>query len=249
MYKRGDIWWFKVKGIPYSSGTSDEARAKREEARIRLQQWERERFGVKIPRSWVECVAEWAKRKSGKASWKDDQSRLRWWDQWLGSVLDVRAITRAQIDKVMRESRGAASSTPSSVNATANRYVALVSGILNMARSELEWIDTILAFIYYLELSGKEDWITPQQWITLKRTLPPHLIGPAQFSLATGLRQAKVMSLRWDQIDLAGRWMSFLGTANKLGNVIPLNDTAMQALQMARGGDGSPRHLRLVISR
>src|SRR5690606_36374754 len=45
---------------------------------------------------------------------------------------------------------------------------------------------------------------------------------------------AKVFGLRWDQISLTDRTLTFGGTANKLGNTIPLNASAMGVLQSAR---------------
>lgn len=55
-------------------------------------------------------------------------------------------------------------------------------------------------------------------------------------ALCTGCRAAKVFGLRWNQIDIAARALSFTGAGNKLGNTIPLNETAISVLKSIRSG-------------
>ena len=60
--------------------------------------------------------------------------------------------------------------------------------------------------------------------------LPEHLLLPARFALATGLRASKVFGLEWRQVDLRFRILTTNGNDIKRGVVIPLNRTAMAVL-------------------
>lgn len=234
-YRRGENtnWYIRVRGIRQSAGTASRKDAEALEAKLNAEAWQVEHLDRKPARSWPELVVEWARARSHKASWNDDRSRLRWWDQHLGHVTDLRHITRRYIDSVMHEHRGAGSQ-PSSANATANRYCALVGAMLNLAARELEWLQAAPKMPHYPELAALTLWLTVEQWRRLEACLPDHLLGPVTFALATGLRQGKVLDLRWTQIDLAGRWMQHDGSDNKRGNVLPLNDTAMSVIRAAR---------------
>lgn len=229
------IYYIRVRGVRQSAGTADRQDATALEARLNAEAWRESKLDRKPARTWRELVVAWSQARSGKASWKDDVSRLRWWHDHLGECADIRTITRKTVNRALRDFRGAGDQ-PSSANATANRYAALVGAMLNYAAHELEWTDAAPRMPHYPERAGEDLWLTVDQWHKLRDELPAHLVGPATFALATGLRQGKVLDLQWSQVNLAGRWMQFHGTDNKRGNTIPLNDTAMTALQAARGG-------------
>ncbi|MDP2811634.1 MAG: site-specific integrase [Rhodocyclaceae bacterium] len=61
-----------------------------------------------------------------------------------------------------------------------------------------------------------------------------HLLLPARFAMATGLRAGKAFGLEWNQIDIKNRSMTFSGNAIKRGNTIPLNQTAISVLDDAK---------------
>lgn len=189
-------------------------------------------MGIKPAKSWQDAVVRFVKERGANASIKDTVQRITWMDQYLGKVTDIREINRDGVDGIMQK-RGVLT-TPCSANSTANRYVAVITAILNAACREWDWIERSPKLKTYPEPSGSEKWLSVEEWGSLESELPQHLLGPATFALGTGLRKAKVFGLEWAQIDLKRRCMTFKGTANKSGNTIPLNDTAMRAIEMAQ---------------
>jgi len=67
--------------------------------------------------------------------------------------------------------------------------------------------------------------------------LPTHQKQLARFALATGLRQANVLELRWSDVDL-GRSTAWVHADEAKGGEaigVPLNDDAMAVLNEAKG--------------
>lgn len=48
--------------------------------------------------------------------------------------------------------------------------------------------------------AGRLRFLTQAEWLKLRPKLPAHMLPMVEFSLATGLRQANVLGLRWDEI-------------------------------------------------
>jgi integrase len=67
-------------------------------------------------------------------------------------------------------------------NATVNRHLAVISGILNKACKEWDWIDTVPAIKMLPEPSGRIRWITQEEAQRLISELPPHLEAMARFA-------------------------------------------------------------------
>jgi len=145
-YKRpgSRYWQIRVGGVRQSTETEDEETAARIERErndlIRLDRQKRqidalraEVAGVKPARSWKELCVQWAKEKKAKASWPDDLRMIEWWGRFLDRETDVRRITRERVDEIMRNNRPVSVVLELPANSTANRYVALLSGMLNAA--------------------------------------------------------------------------------------------------------------------
>lgn len=118
-------------------------------------------------------------------------------------------------------------------NSTANRFVALISAILNAAAGEWEWGSKPPKLKKYPEPVSNGRALTPVEWMKLQRELPEHLRLAATFAVSTGLREAKVFGLKWGQLG-TDQSLSFDGTANKLGNCIPLNATSQAIISTCR---------------
>lgn len=227
-------WYIRVKGVRRSAETEVYADAKALEDRLNHEAWLHKRMGVKPPHSWKEAVVRWCKEKEGKASLDEDLRKLSWLSPHLGSVSDINTIDRDRVDSIMQVRDGVKCGVACSANATANRHVALVSAILNAADREWGWGTRAPKLRKYLEPESNGRCLTVEEWRSLEAQLPAHLKLAARFSLSTGLREAKIFGLRWQSIDMDRRCLSFLGTANKLGNSIPLNASAMSVLTECR---------------
>lgn len=114
---------------------------------------------------------------------------------------------------------------------TVNRYLTVLRSVLNMARDEWEWIDTVPK-IKRMEESSRIRYIDKDEARRLIRELPSHLKDKVIFALTTGLRDANVRELRWEEVDLQNRMVTIEGVKMKNGKPlsIPLNDTAYDVL-------------------
>lgn len=226
-------YYIRVKGVRISAETDKYEDAKALEDRLNHEAWLSDKMGLPQPRTWKEAVLRWCKEKEGKVTIDEDIRKFNWLDQHFGSITDLNKITRDRVDAIM-QLRGV-SSQPSKVNSTANRYVALISGVLNAAEREWEWGNRAAKLRKYKEppagSAGRA--LTVEEWWKLEKELPEHLRLTATFALSTGIREAKVFGLRWSML-AEGATLSFTGTANKIGSCIPLNATACQVLARCR---------------
>jgi integrase len=219
--------------VSRSAGTRKWNDAAAWEGKLEQERWERKRMGVKPQKTWREAVVRWVADKAHKVSLKDDRQRLRWLDPHLDG-LRLNEITRERVDEIMLTRSGVSTSNATSENRTANHYVALIAWILTAAEREWEWGNRCPRFRTYPVLEYQKRALTVEEWFRLCKELPPHLRRIATFSLSTGLREAKVFGLRWQNANLEKRSLALSGTKNKLGVCVPLNSTAMAVLQECR---------------
>jgi integrase len=246
-YKREGTskWWITVQGVRRSSGTTDFEAAKALEAKLNHQGWLDTHMGIKPPRSWKEAVVMYLKESQHKASYDTIVQRLRWWDKHLCGVDDIRSISRDMIDKIICTNREV-SPVAAPSNTTANKYAIVVGAVLTKACREWGWTDSSPKLRRYPEPDHRRVFLTVEDWTRLQKELPQHLLFPATFAIATGLRAGKVFGLEWSQIDLKRAVLSVSGNAIKRGNTIPLNRTAMGVLEAIRAG--KTQHLTRVFT-
>lgn len=117
-------------------------------------------------------------------------------------------------------------------NATYNRYRAILVAICNLSGHKIK-------LPMKRAKGARLRFLTRQEWDSLRGSLPAHLAPLAAFSLATGLRQANVLGLRWDQIDLqAGRMWIHADQAKGGKSIgVPLSKDALALLRSQIGRD------------
>lgn len=120
---------------------------------------------------------------------------------------------------------------------TTNRYLALIRAILRRACHEWEWIDRVPKFKLFKEAEGRVRSLTPQEFERLLKELPEHLADMAVFAVATGLRQANVKGLDWEQVSIERRHAWIPGSKHKNGkpHSVPLNEMALSVLRKQIG--------------
>lgn len=245
LYRRKDSPYYWVKFSPIkgelkpfmqSTGTSNKRQAQQYHDKLQNERWEQDKLGVKPRRTWDEAAAKFLEETSHKRTHEWDKSMLRWFHPYLGGK-DLVDINRALLDQV--RSVRAKDSTPGTVN----RYMALVRTILRRACIEWEWIDRVPKVGMLRDSGGRIRSLTRDEFARLLAELPEHLADMAQFSVATGLRQANVTKLQWRQISLERRhlWVSADQHKNGKPHAVPLNDAAMAVL-VKRKGD-HPTHV------
>ena len=84
---------------------------------------------------------------------------------------------------------------------------------------------------------GRLRFLTPEEWLQLRPHLAPHLVPIVEFSLATGLRQANVLGLRWPEIapGMASATVMVKDRKGRKPLTIPLSAWARQVLSTRLG--------------
>lgn len=232
LYKRGDKWYADFttasgKRIRRTLGTTDKQSAEELHDKLKYQQWRIERLGEKPKRTWDEACVRWLKEKGQKKSIDKDISRMRNLPELRGMLLDD--ITRDFVQQIVDKKDCS--------GANKNRYIALIRAILNRAMREWEWIDNIPYFSMYSEPKKRVRWLTPDEAKRLIAAAPPYMAQMIKFSLATGLRQRNVLTLKWQQVDLERCVCWYYADETKSGRAlgVSLNDIAMQVLNEQQG--------------
>jgi len=143
----------------------------------------------------------------------------------------LHTITRDDIQAI-----GAAKARESS-RATANRYLALVRAVLKRAAGPWQWIENAPSVTLYAEAKRRVRWLIKEEVTRLIDALPTHQKQLTRFALATGLRQANVLGLKWHDVDIERRTAWVHADEAKGGEAIgvPLNDHAMAVLNEEKG--------------
>jgi len=117
------------------------------------------------------------------------------------------------------------------------RYRTMILAILNRAKSK-GWIKELPKVATKRDKKRKtREWLTREQWGKLYVELPSHMKPMALFAVETGLRQANVLGLRWDKVDLDRRlvWVEAEDTKSDEALPVPLSDGAMDVLKTKQG--------------
>ena len=85
--------------------------------------------------------------------------------------------------------------------------------------------------------AGRIRWLTAEEWEDLRAALPDAWVPMADFAIATGLRQANVFWLEWEQVDMARRraWVHADEAKGEEAIGIKLSAAAMAVLERQRG--------------
>lgn len=229
-------WYITVGGVQRSAGTADREAAEALEHKLNHEVWLGERMGLKPPKAWQDAVVQREKEAKGKKSWADEQRMLRWWDQHLGHIKDLNLITRDMIDVAIQKHRNVTLEGATPENTTANKYVRVVSCILNSAEREWQWGNRAPVLRTYREPPPRDVCPTPEQVLRLIAELPGHSADMALYAVATMHRRGNVTGLEWSMVDWEQRAVKVAGMFTKTGKPIyvPLNNTAMGVLEARR---------------
>jgi integrase len=236
LYKRKDsqYWWVKITipgqpPVQRSTGTEERVAAQEFHDRLRAELWRVSRLGESPTYYWEDAVLRFLGETQHKRDHQGDRRRL----QWLHAQLEgtpLQHIDRDRIERIMQAKHHRAAGT-------VNRYLATIRTILRKAEREWGWIERAPVLRMRVEPRRRVRWITQEEAARLLAALPAHLAPAAEFSLATGLRQANVLGLRWAQIDRERQhaWIHADQTKAKRDLGVPLNSRAMTVLRRCEG--------------
>jgi integrase len=229
IYKRkgSEVWYLDVNipGYPRvrrSTGTDDRSKALAVEAKVKHELFSRP---VLRGKTWGNAVILWTKRATRSDS---DIYSLRKFAKYFPDRM-IEEVTREDVDAAL-----AFCKTPG----TYMRYRTIVAAVLNLAKDE-GWLTAVPKLATRQGKKTTRAWITPAQWTKLYLALPVHLRAPADFALQTGLRQANVLGLTWDRVDLERRmvWVEAEDTKAENAIAIPLSDRAYEILDTLQDTD------------
>ena len=190
-----------------------------------MRAWRQVRLGERPPFLWKEAAARWL-RETLKRSKPRDESILAWFGEHLDKY-DVAAITR----DVVQELRALKAAETS--ESTADRHMALLRTILNKCVNEWNVLDSAPKVPMYRPSVGEPRWLTRAEFARLEHELPDHLKAAAKVAVLTGLRMRAMLSLTWQQIDLAKKraWVSSADMKAGQTHGIPLTTEAVRVLK------------------
>lgn len=198
--------------------------------KIKADLWRQSNLNEKPKKMWMEAAARWIKESAHKRSLSTDKIHLRWLDSHLHDR-SLDEIDRHFVEKIaeIKKSTGVS-------DARVNRTLALLRSILNRAAEDWGWIDHAPKIKLRKEDNHRTQWLSRDDATRLIAELPRHLAEMAVFTLATGLRQANVRDLKWEDVDLTNRnaWVHPDKAKGKKAISIPLNNEAIAVLQRCR---------------
>lgn len=240
IYQRENgVWYADIQHgsqrIRRSLRTSDQLAAQEAHDKIKHELWRKEYLGDKPKRTWEEAALRWLQETEHKADHRKDAAKLR----------DLKRLRGMRLEEIGRDEALYAVELFGPSGATKNRYLALIRAILRRAHRTWDWLDRAPCITLLPESRKRIRWLTQEEAQRLIAALPPHFGDMAVFSLATGLRQANVFGLKWEQVDMARQaaWIHADQAKSRRAIGVPLNRTAMEVLQRQIG-----KHHRQVFT-
>ena len=141
-------------------------------------------------------------------------------------------INKTLIDRIKQIKKASGTS-----NATVNRVLALIRSILNCAKNDWEWLNSVPSIKLLPEPQKRLRWLTKNETANLLNELPKHLEAMARFTLATGLHESNVTGLQWSQLDMQRRcaWIHADQSKSKKAIAVPLSEDALEVIQQQIG--------------
>ena len=235
LIKRGNTWFVDFatpsgERIRRSARTSNKTQAQEFHDKLKMEAWRVEKLGDKPRYTWDDAGHQWLMETGHKKTHLEDAKKLVWLQQFL-RARPLCEIGRDEIAAIGEKKR-VESSGP-----TANRYLALIRSILRSACNDWEWLDKAPKVRLYKESTRRVRWITPEQVKQLLKELPLHQRDIMLFALSTGLRQANVIELTWEQVDLE-RCTAWIPEDKAKGNEdihVSLSEFSVELLQRQLG--------------
>lgn len=246
LYLRNDggIWWFRFthpltsKQVRASTKTSNKQEAQKLLDFAKAEAWQQvtdKNNPVSTKRYWIEANTRWMETKITKRSIRTDIQRLN----ILAPVMELMFLEDITNDFIHEEIVNGLLKKRRVSPATVNRYITLISSILNAAEKQWGWIDRAP----YLSKPGasgerqRKAWLTLDQFKRASQNMSPLKSKLMLFSLATGMRLNNIIKLHPMNVDLEKKHI-FIPASQFKGrrdHVVPLNKTAINILNQEVG--------------
>lgn len=231
IYRRPDsrFWWINAtlpngERVRQSAGTENREDAEALLAKLKLDAYRAMHFGIKPERSWQEAVVRYLTVKASLRSIAETRRNFVKLHPYLGHLM-LSQINGDVIWKVV-EGEMKRNKKPASIN----RYLALVRGVLRMARDEWQWIDSVPKIRLLPGEVERDRWLTRDEASRLIRACPDYLAAIVRYALATGCRASEITGLEWKRVDLERKTVLLDRTKNGTPRGVPLNADAVRVL-------------------
>ncbi len=237
LYKRGQVWWmqFTYKGrlVRRSTEVTDKRLAEKIHAKVMTEMAEGKWFDRPIgaEKTVRELLEKYMKEHSSRN--KAPKSHIR--DRSLGAHLNrcfgdlvLTELSPRLISeyKVRRRDEDAAPNT-------VNNELRLLGHAFNLAVKEWEWVGSNpVSKVSKERVNNRiERWLTHEEEESLLAVSPQWLREVIIFAVNTGLRQAEILDLSWDRVDLFRRTLTILEQKNRGKDTLPVNAQALEVLK------------------
>ncbi len=237
LYKRGQIWWMRFtyngRQEMKSTGTKNKALAKRIEAKLVTEieegRWFEKPVGAdKTLRDLLKkYMEEHSALNKAQTSHIRDKSLanhlLRYLGEYIVTDLSPRDVSSY---KSTRRGEGAAPNT-------VNNELRLLSHAYNLALREWEWVDSNpVSRVAKEKVNNQvERWLTHEEEEKLLSASPFWLQEILIVAINTGLRQAEILDLAWDRVDLFRKTLTILEQKNRGKDTLPINAQVLEILK------------------
>ena len=171
---------------------------------------------------------------------RNQRQQLRWWREQLGHCL-LSSATPAKIAECRDRLLGEPSPTGSvRAPATAVRYLAVLSHAFSVAMKEWGWVDDnpCRKVTRPSEPRGRVRFLDNDERARLleacRGSTSPLLYTIVVLAIATGMRKAEMLNLRWRQINLSQGLVTLEDTKNGERRAVPLTGHALEQLRTLR---------------
>lgn len=127
---------------------------------------------------------------------------------FFGKGIYLDELDDAQISRYKGAQIGTLSKNKKPIaNATINRRLSFLRGVMNMARQEwgVEVADTNIGKFKLREPEARTRWISSEEADRLIMAAAPHLKAPIRCALLTGLRLDNIIGMQWEHVNLHNR--------------------------------------------
>ncbi len=194
----GKTWYIDIATpagrLRESLKTTDKRRAQQLHDKLAHEMWDQEHLGKGPSKTWKEAVDEY-KRVIVKKSAETDIHRFKRLALYIRDNTQLTQITQQTVQKV-RDGEASAGKAL----ATVNRVLSLLSAVLTESM-DWGWIQSKPLIRMRKENNHREKVLTQDEESRLLNELPDYLKPVFRFAILTGMRQANVFGLRWDQVN------------------------------------------------
>jgi integrase len=240
LFLRGNIWWMELPnpngGKPLRESTKSRDREGAE--RILAAKLTELKYGVLKtepkgqPKTLKDALDRWNKERSDKRSIDDDIQRGKFWLEKLGDK-PLKLITSMKIKEII----AALQKEKKLANGTCNRYIALITAVLNRAEQEWGWLEQAPRVSRLTENTDRGSFLEEEEIPLLAAELPELDRDMMYFALSTGLRLRNVTGVRWSWVSMSRKTLTVPSSSykNKKPHTIPLFEAAMTILRKYEG--------------